>query len=85
MFVLPNVVREGTALCSAKKVHRAGRIVGQRRDPDFLYAALDRTACAAFIEESRMNFPNANQLDRKSGGNCDFPVAGASQNSAAYY
>jgi hypothetical protein len=37
-------------------------------DPDFLYAALDTTACAAFIKESRMNFANANQLHRKSGG-----------------
>jgi len=50
MFVLPYVVREATALCSAKKVHRAGRILG-RRDPDFLYAGLDRTACAAFIDD----------------------------------
>jgi hypothetical protein len=24
--------------------------------PDFLYAALDTTACAAFIKESRINF-----------------------------
>ena len=32
-----------------------------------------------------MNFPNANQLDRKSGGNCDFLVAGASENPAAYF
>jgi hypothetical protein len=35
--------------------------------PDFLYAALDTTACAAFIKESRMNFANASQLHRKSG------------------
>jgi hypothetical protein len=34
--------------------------------PDFLYAALDTTACAAFITESRMNFANANQPHRKS-------------------
>jgi hypothetical protein len=34
-------------------------------DPDFLYAALDTTACAAFIKESRMNFANASQLHRK--------------------
>jgi hypothetical protein len=54
------------------------------RDPDFLYATLDRTACAAFIDESRMSFPNANQLDRKSGGNCDFLVAGASENSCPH-
>jgi 4Fe-4S ferredoxin len=36
-------------------------------DPDFLYAAPDTTACAAFIKESRMNFASANQLHRKSG------------------
>jgi hypothetical protein len=34
---------------------------------DFLYAALDTTACAAFIKESRMNFANANKFHRKSG------------------
>jgi hypothetical protein len=37
-------------------------------DPDFLYAALETTACAAFITESRMKCINANQLHRKSGG-----------------
>jgi len=37
-------------------------------DPDFLDAALDTTACAAFIKESRMNFVNAIQPHRKSGG-----------------
>jgi ferrous iron transport protein A len=35
--------------------------------PDFLYAALDTTACAAFIKESRMKFVSANKLHRKSG------------------
>jgi hypothetical protein len=35
--------------------------------PDFLYAALDTVACAAFIEESRMNIAKANKLHRKSG------------------
>ncbi len=39
-----------------------------KADPDFLYAALEMTACAAFIKESRMNFANANRLHRKSGG-----------------
>ncbi len=39
--------------------------------PDFLYAALDTVACAAFIKESRMNFANATKLHRKSGG---FPL-----------
>jgi hypothetical protein len=37
-------------------------------DPDFLYAALEMTACAAFIKESRMYFTNANQPHTKSGG-----------------
>jgi len=37
-------------------------------DPDFLYAAPDTTACAAFSKESRMKFANATELDRKSGG-----------------
>jgi ferredoxin len=36
-------------------------------DPNFLYAAPDTTASAAFIKESRMKFANANQLQRKSG------------------
>ena len=35
--------------------------------PDFLYAALNTTVCAALIKESRMNFANANHLHRKSG------------------
>jgi hypothetical protein len=34
----------------------------------FLYAALDTTACAAFIKESRMNLANANKFHRKSRG-----------------
>lgn len=37
------------------------------RDPDFLYAAPDMTARAAFVKESRMNFASANQFHRKSG------------------
>ena len=36
-------------------------------DPDFLYAAPDTTACAAFSKESRMKLANATNLDRKSG------------------
>ena len=35
--------------------------------PDFLYVALDKAACAAFVKESRMNFASANQFHRKSG------------------
>ena len=41
-------------------------------DPDFLYAAPDMTACAAFSKESRMKFTNANKLHRKSGGSPSF-------------
>jgi len=42
-------------------------------NPDFLYAALDTIAYAAFIMESRMNFVNAINLNRKSGSS-DFPL-----------
>jgi hypothetical protein len=37
-------------------------------DPDFLYAALDMTACAAFFKESRVRFVNANKPYGKSEG-----------------
>ena len=37
------------------------------KDPDFLYAAPDMTACAAFCKESRMKFASATKFDRKSG------------------
>jgi hypothetical protein len=37
-------------------------------DPDFLYSALPRFACAAFCKESRIKFASATNLDRKSGG-----------------
>jgi hypothetical protein len=47
----------------------ASAYVGRKRrgDPDFLYAALDTTAYAAFFKESRMKFANATELSRKSG------------------
>jgi hypothetical protein len=35
----------------------------------FLLAALTRATCAAFIKESRMKFPEANEVDRKPGLN----------------
>jgi hypothetical protein len=35
--------------------------------PDFRYAALDVTACAAFFQESRMKCAGATKLHRKSG------------------
>jgi hypothetical protein len=47
-------------------------------DPDFLYAAPDMTACAAFSKESRMKFANATKLHRKSG-RPGFPVRGTRQ------
>jgi hypothetical protein len=37
-------------------------------DPDFPYAALETTGCAAFIKETRMKFLNANKFYTKSGG-----------------
>ena len=39
-----------------------------RLDPDFLYAAPSNGGVCGFLEESRMNFINANKLHRKSGG-----------------
>jgi hypothetical protein len=41
-------------------------------DPDFLYAAPDMTACAAFSKKSRMRFANATKLHRKSGRSPSF-------------
>jgi hypothetical protein len=48
----------------------ASAYMGRKRrgDPDFPYAALNTTACAAFFKESRMEFANATKLHRKSGG-----------------
>jgi hypothetical protein len=45
-----------------------GQLLTFHDAPDFLYAALDTTACAAFIKESRMKFAYANQLRGESGG-----------------
>jgi hypothetical protein len=39
----------------------------ERDAPNFLYAALDRTACAPFFEERRMKFREPMKLHRKSG------------------
>jgi hypothetical protein len=50
--------------------------------PDFLHAALDTTARAVFIKESRMKLVNANKLHRKSGGNaCGNRVAPCDERS----
>jgi hypothetical protein len=37
-------------------------------DPDFLYAAPHKSACAAFCKESRMEFLDCTKPHRKSGG-----------------
>ena len=45
----------------------------EQANPNFLYSALDTTACAAFIEESRMKCAEANKLHRKFG-DCEVTV-----------
>jgi hypothetical protein len=39
----------------------------ERDAPNFLYAALDMTACAPFFKERRMKFAEPTTLHRKSG------------------
>jgi hypothetical protein len=56
------------APCSRFCVHGLNKMGG----PDFLYAAPDRAARAAFSKESRMRFANATKLHRKSGGALPF-------------
>ena len=46
--------------------------VDKMGDPDFLYAAPDMTACAAFSKESRMRCANATKPHRKSRGSPPF-------------
>jgi hypothetical protein len=41
--------------------------ISKARCPDFLYAALERTACAPFFKERRMKFREPTKLHRKSG------------------
>ena len=50
-------------------------------DPDFLHAAPDKTACAAFSKESRMKLANATKPHRKSGGSPPQPFANQSAKS----
>jgi hypothetical protein len=38
--------------------------------PDFLHGSPPTSACAAFLEESRMSFTNASKFARKSGVRC---------------
>jgi hypothetical protein len=37
-------------------------------DPNFLYAALDKSAYATFFTESRMRSTDSDEFHRKSGG-----------------
>jgi len=46
---------------------RAGASMDNDSDPDFLYVAPSKTACAAFSKESRMKFASATKVHRKSG------------------
>ncbi len=39
----------------------------ERDAPNFLYAALDKTACAPFFKERRMKCAEPTKLNRKSG------------------
>jgi hypothetical protein len=39
----------------------------ERDAPNFLYATLDRTACAPLFKERRMKFREPTKLHRKSG------------------
>jgi hypothetical protein len=39
----------------------------ERDAPNFLFAALDRTACAPFFKERRIKFREPTKLHRKSG------------------
>jgi hypothetical protein len=55
---------------SAAALHRSAAlpfVISTEAHPDFLYAAPDTTACAAFFKESRMYSANATNLHRKSG------------------
>ena len=45
----------------------------EQANPNFLNSALDTTACAAFIKESRMKCAEATKLHRKFG-NCEVTV-----------
>src|SRR5271156_5819551 len=66
----PLPIRETTLLELDGCPRFAKAYLGRKRrgDPDFLYAALDTTAYAAFIKESRMKCAGATKLHRKSGG-----------------
>ncbi len=50
----------------------------EQANPNFLYSALDTTACAAFIKESRMKCAEATKLHRKFG-DCEVTVKTANE------
>jgi hypothetical protein len=50
------------------EAHSIPHLAKNERDaPNFLYAALDRTACAPFLKERRIKFTEPTKLPRKSG------------------
>jgi hypothetical protein len=51
--------------------------------PNFLYAALDRTACAPFIKERRRKFWEPTKLLRKSGDAPNFLYAALDRSACA--
>jgi hypothetical protein len=53
-------------------------------DPDFLYAAPDRAACAPLVKERRMEFANPAALHRKSGKMGHRPVRRDNGGRTAY-
>jgi hypothetical protein len=51
-----------------RTVAKSAHPTSQNRDaPNFLYAVLERTACAPFIKERRMKFREPKKFHRKSG------------------
>ena len=56
------------SLCSHTDSGGLGTSINNDADPDFLYVAPSKTACAAFSKESRMKFASAAKIHRKSGG-----------------
>ena len=55
----------GPPMRASRRPHEA--LAWPALDPDFLYAALDATAYAAFVKKSRKKRAGATKLHRKSG------------------
>jgi hypothetical protein len=64
--MLPSVVRGGTNARGLERWYPRSR-QNERDTPNFLHAALDRSACAPFFKERRVKFSEATELHRKSG------------------